>query len=244
MKFLHLSDLHYHTDPADNVEADTLLLSIKKKYPEHFLIITGDITDDGSPNQYLNAGESLLPFKDRIFLVPGNHDFGAAGNFYDEERAVRFDEMLSIRFEQGGLFAGYKPPVVNVLEDIVLIGLDSNLETLSPFDFACGEIGRQQLIELDRILNTHKDKKKVLFLHHHLFIRDSPFMELRDASSLARVIYGRVDVVLFGHNHKRSMWETRWGIKYIVASDNSPGKKEIGELSVENGEVGFRYVEV
>ena len=49
MKFIHLSDLHFHRRKKDNKEATNVLEFIKKQYPNHYLIVTGDIVDDGLP---------------------------------------------------------------------------------------------------------------------------------------------------------------------------------------------------
>ena len=142
MKFIHLSDLHIHSSNDDNAKLIESLKYISDTYPEHKLIITGDITDDGAPRQYENAYELLKSFIGRIYICPGNHDFGAAGNFYSEERARHFDQSLAIPLDQGGTFKGDCTPVVNIVKDgsstAMLIALDSNLETQSPFDFACG----------------------------------------------------------------------------------------------------------
>jgi 3',5'-cyclic AMP phosphodiesterase CpdA len=239
MKFLHLSDLHIHTHESDNVKVRSMLNFISQKYPDHRLIVTGDITDDGAPGQYENANALLQPFKDKIFICPGNHDFGAAGNFYSHERALRFDNFLAKQLNQGGTFKGDSTPVVNRINDgstdIMLIALDSNLETEHPFDFACGKIGEYQLNTLKTILSTTQssDIVKILILHHHPFIVNNPFMELKDAKTLARVVYGRIDLILFGHKHTMDQWENIWGTKYILASDNSPGKAFAKEITID-----------
>ena len=62
-------------------------------------------------------------------------------------------------------------------------------------------------------------------------------MELKDARKLMRIIYGRVDALLFGHKHVMGKWENRNGIRYVLASDNSPGKDWAHEITVEKGEV-------
>ena len=248
MKFIHLSDLHIHTHDADNKDARSMLSFVSTKYPDHRLIITGDIADDGTKAQFENAYELLQPFKDRIFICPGNHDFGAAGNFYSRERALRFDEILSKPLDQAGTFTGDSTPVVKKITDggigIMLIALDSNLETENLFDFACGEIGELQLRALDTILSTTPSTGvvKLLFFHHHPFIVNDPFMEMKDAKALARVVYGRVDVILFGHKHEMKQWERTWGTKYILASDNSPGKKYAKEITVDKKGVAVQPI--
>ena len=87
MKFIHISDLHFHRSKKDNKGAVKLLKLIEQRYPAHYLIVTGDITDDGDAEQYDRAAEALSAFAGRMFICPGNHDFGAAGFIYDRNRA-------------------------------------------------------------------------------------------------------------------------------------------------------------
>jgi len=241
MKFIHLSDLHFHRRKKDNKEATNVLEFIKKQYPNHYLIVTGDIVDDGHEEQYNRAFEAFKSFMGKVFISPGNHDFGAVGNFYSRERSERFDEMLSIPLQQGGTFSRDNTPVVNIVEEknerAMLIALDTNLETDHPFDFACGELGDKQLSALDTILATTDNMIKLLFFHHHPFIHNNPFMELKDAYELMRVIFNRVDVVLFGHKHVSKQWGNMGGIDYFLASDNSPGKDLAREITIEKGAV-------
>jgi 3',5'-cyclic AMP phosphodiesterase CpdA len=250
MQFIHLSDLHFHRAKKDNKKATDTLKVVKDRYANHILIITGDIVDDGHETQYERAFDALKPFKGRVFICPGNHDFGAAGNFYSRERAQRFDEFLSIPLEQGGTFTGDRTPVVNVLEEnnerVKLIALDTNLETEHPFDFASGRVGSTQRSALDNILasTATRDTVKILFLHHHPFIHNNPFMELKDARKFIRIIFNRVDVVLFGHKHVMGKWENACGIPYILASDNSPSKDWAREITVEKGRVSVDDVSI
>lgn len=243
MKFLHISDLHFHRDQNDNKDANRALKTIKRRYPDHALIVTGDITDDGHELQYENAFKALEPFAGRVFIAPGNHDYGAAGNFYSRERALRFDEMLSEPLKQGGTFTGDATPMVNIVDEtgerVMLIALDTNLETDHPFDFACGEVGEAQLSFLETLIiaPTSKEMQKILFFHHHPFVRNDPFMEMKDARQLMRAIYYKIDVVLFGHKHVAGKWENVHGIQYIFASDNTPGKSYVREISIENKKI-------
>jgi len=250
MKFIHVSDLHYHRSETDNRDANQLLKTIATKYPEHYLIVTGDITDDGHEKQYHNAFDALSRFKDRVFVAPGNHDFGAAGSFYSRERAERFDRFLAGPLEQGGTFYGPNPPVVNVLTEggraVMLIALDTSIETDHPWDFACGQIGDAQLSALDTVLCTETARKavKILFFHHHPFMHNNPFMELKDARALMRLIFGRIHVLAFGHKHVSSEWQQWGGIPWVIASDDSPGKKWAREITVRKGQATVKNVSV
>lgn len=250
MKFIHLSDLHFHRANSDNTAAIKVLKYIKQHYPRHYLIVSGDIVDDGHEKQFKRAFEALKPFKGKIFICPGNHDFGAAGNFYSRERAERFDDMLSLPLDQGGTFSRDNTPLVHVLsepnDNVMLIALDTNLETDHFFDFACGQVGSKQMSALDAILSNPSSNAmtKILFFHHHPFIHNNPFMELTDARELMRTMYGRVDLVLFGHKHESMLWDQYGGIPYVLACDNSPGKAFAREITIKKGKLGVADLKI
>ncbi len=252
MKFIHISDLHFHRHEGDNEDVTIMLQYIKQQYPNHNLIVTGDIVDDGHEVQYDQAYEALKPFLGNVFIAPGNHDFGAAGNFYSRERAERFDNKLSIPLQQGGTFTGDFTPVVNLIMDehdyekVMLIALDTNLETKNAFDFACGEVGDGQLSFLNSILSEPilADRTKILFFHHHPFIHNNPFMELKDAQELFRTIYNKIDILCFGHKHVKGIWENRSGIKHILSSENSPGKDWAREIDISQRVITIKDIEI
>ncbi len=238
MKFIHLSDLHFRKNPKNNKAATAMFDYIREQYPDHNLIISGDIVDDGHEEQYKHAYNALQPFTGRLFICPGNHDFGAKGNLYYQECAERFDTCLSLALKQGGAFAGDNLPVLHHLKDgaqhILLIALDTNLETVSPFDFACGQVGTRQLRTLDTVLSDSgiADMLVIVFFHHHPFLHSDPFKKLLDARDLMRILYGRVHLVLFGHNHISRMWQNTLGIPYILAADDSPGRPIAREITI------------
>jgi 3',5'-cyclic AMP phosphodiesterase CpdA len=250
MKFIHISDLHFHRHDDDNAEIIETLEYIKNHYANHHLIVTGDIVDDGHEKQYEKALAALQEFEGRISIAPGNHDFGAAGFIYDEVRAERFDRLLATPLDQDGTFSGDNAPVVSILKEgndqVMLIALDTNLETETPFDFSCGEIGEKQLNALGVLLcnpETH-DMTKLVFFHHHPFMRNDPFMELKDAAKLWPVVYLKVDVLLFGHKHESEKWENKGGVKFVLASDNSPGKAYAREITVKDKKIKVKDIKI
>jgi 3',5'-cyclic AMP phosphodiesterase CpdA len=58
MKFIHISDLHFHRRKKDNKDAVKLLKLIEQQYPAHYLVVTGDITDDGDAEQFRKCGKT------------------------------------------------------------------------------------------------------------------------------------------------------------------------------------------
>jgi hypothetical protein len=85
---------------------------------------------------------------------------------------------------------------------------------------------------------------KFLLFHHHPFMRNDPFMELRDARKLWPIVYGRLDVMLFGHRHVSEMWADKGGVRFVLAADNSPGKAYAREVSVSQGDITVRDIPI
>jgi 3',5'-cyclic AMP phosphodiesterase CpdA len=216
MKILHISDTHFHAI-ANNDALLRRFTYIQSNYPDHKIIITGDVTDDGTKGQYAIASRILEPFKGRLFFCPGNHDYGIFGNFYSEEAAKMFDEF-AVAFNEGAFID--KVPLVFKIENIQIILLNSNLKTEDLSDFACGEIGKSQLKILRGILKESlpEGSVRIICLHHHPFIHSDPTMKLLDARNFVRAIRGKADILLFGHKHKQAQWVNKIGVKFVLAS--------------------------
>lgn len=250
LKFLHLSDLHFHRSPSKNTAIVGTLEYIRQEYPRHYLLLTGDITDDGRVEQYRQAQAALRPFLGRIFLCPGNHDFGTRGTLYSAECAARFDRWLAGPLRQGGHFAGPNAPVLNLLRDrdqpVLIIALDSNIESVNPLSFACGTIGDMQLTALDALLSDESvaDMIILVLLHHHPFLHNDRFLKLLDARELMRILYGRVHLVLFGHRHVSKKWRDTLGIPYILACDNTPGQAYAREIIVDRKQISVNTITI
>jgi len=74
IEIYHVSDLHIGKDTR---KAKRLLKRIKDKFEigvqeNRYLLVTGDITQDGLKRQYEMALKALTPFKDKVRIVPGN----------------------------------------------------------------------------------------------------------------------------------------------------------------------------
>lgn len=246
LQFLHLSDLHLTSRPALNRDALTMLRYIAAHYPTHTLIITGDLTDDGHPQQYAQARAALLPFLGRVFLCPGNHDVARHGNFYSPRRLRNFDRFLAEPLQQRGRFAERRPVwhlVEHGADRALLIALNSNRAARLPLRFACGEIGKHQRIALEKLLaDPYIAEVTVMVLfHHHLLDQADPFNTLLDAQDVLNILAGRVQMVLFGHRHQAGIWVNYAGIPYVLACDNSPGKPFAREITLDRRTIAITY---
>jgi hypothetical protein len=148
---------------------------------------------------------------------------------------------------------------------VLITGLDSTTRTLNPFDFSSGEIGTEQLAQLDKILGDplYSDCRKIVCLHHRPYGKDFlvSTMELKDKDKLVKVIKGRVDVLAFGHQGgqlKYNMTNRQWhmvakglpasrlktraqapnlGVKFDLDADNAVEMQSMFWIKVDKGNV-------
>lgn len=172
---IHLSDLHIRSErEADNsgglsaagLKTQNLIAHINNAYPGAHVVITGDITDSGTPTSQQEAQRILQDWMNprRLSVVLGNHDCGLKGNFYDPACVQRFQKIFSPTVEGGLTFpwAKYIPP-------LSLIGLNSNVNTWNEW-FAEGRLGGEQLGWMDQTLSKlPRAWIPVVLLHHHPF---------------------------------------------------------------------------
>jgi len=270
MKFIHISDLHIHygEDREETVNARLLIDGIIRKYADDekpWIIITGDIVQDGLERQYKMAVEILSKLKSaqfKLFIQPGNHDYGPHGYLAYTECAQGLfqkyilDKLLKLdKAKQQGVRMENIYPIRNEhLENIIFIGLDSIAAIEDKFlHFSRGSIGKHQRDAMMDYIDIAKlkGKKVVVCLHHHPFYRDEfakPIMELEDSSTFMETIKGKVDVLCFGHKHKSNFWSTikdndksnkskNYNIPLILASGKSVERDSDGKLT-------FREIEI
>ena len=208
IEIFHVSDLHFG-DPLKTELAKSLLNAVKPlvQTNNNYLLVTGDVTDHGQISEYDLAGGSLNPFAGRIFITPGNHDYGG-GTHYIPERARYFDPFAkTLKFEHEFFYKRvYRCKFETSGGALVILGLNSCIQE-GHKHWGRGEIGESQRAELKEILDKKYDASipKILFLHH-IPNRDAipaPAMTLIDWELLMDVVGGRVDVLAFGHQGHR-----------------------------------------
>lgn len=160
------------------------------------VVATGDLTNDGRPEQYRLLRELLEPLRLPLYLVPGNHDE------VDEFRAAFADRTW---VPEAG-------PVDFVIDDhpVRLVGID----TTEP-DRHDGVFHPAQAEWLDATLAARPDVATVVFGHHppfltRLWLFDA--IRLTGAELLRDVVarHPQVRLVMSGHVHRpvSSAWAT------------------------------------
>jgi 3',5'-cyclic AMP phosphodiesterase CpdA len=196
-----------------------LVFNHLKQLDLDFLLLPGDLTQDGEPENHSWLGRQLsnLPFQ--AYVVPGNHDVPSLAA---TERAIAFNEFPYYYQQQG-----YRDPqqiyyTREILPGVQLIGLNSN-----QFNEEAKQIGRldeRQLLWLKNLLPQIQDKLVLVMIHHNV-IEHLPGQAdhelgrrymLENAPSLLEILqqYG-VKLIFTGHLHVQDI-TSRDGIYEIT----------------------------
>ena len=197
-RFLQLSDLHMVPNgklASDVLDTGAILTSaidrlIEKKdhlAPLDAVLVTGDISDDGSPESYELARAQLERLGLPLFVVPGNHDSR-------EPFREAFSNLSSMPRED---FIDW----VETVEDTRIIGLDTLVEGQG-----AGLLRQESLTFLANELSQASNSAVVIMLHHPPLRTGIQFMDgigLENPAELAQILNQTdADVtVLAGHVH-------------------------------------------
>lgn len=148
------------------------------------ILLTGDLSDDGSPESYARLRSAVDPVAADlgvpVISIPGNHDLGEA-------------------FREGILDGAPLHRAVDV-DGVRIVGLDTTVPGRPH-----GELGAGQLEWLDDVLAKPAKHGTVLALHHPPVPTVHPLLGrigLRDPDRLARVVRGTdVRIMVCGHAH-------------------------------------------
>jgi 3',5'-cyclic AMP phosphodiesterase CpdA len=154
------------------------------------VVVAGDVTDDGYPDQYPLARQELGALAcPNVVLVPGNHDARNVGYLLFEDTFGARDSRS--RLELGGL-------------EVALLAVDSSKPDLDE-----GEIGREHYGWIQEGFAGEADLR-IFVCHHHLMPIPGTGRErnqVLDAGDvLALLRQCQVDLVLSGHRHVPYVW--------------------------------------
>jgi len=193
VKFIHLTDTHilgreepslYGLNP--DIMLKRALKSIKRMHSDaKFIVITGDISDNGKKLSYKKLKTIAKKSKIEIFPILGNHDCRENFVYYFPE------------FEEDG-FIQY----VKTVDNKVFIFLD----TLSVGN-SYGELCTKRVLWLQEQLESYKNEYVYLFMHHHpvpcglhMMDNEANFKSSYEFWTLLSR-YNNIKHITFGHIH-------------------------------------------
>ena len=199
VRIAQISDLHIkppgelaygRVDTAQALERCVAALNEFDPAPD-FVVISGDLADTPSADEYQYLKRLLAPLKVPFAGVPGNHD----------SRELMRAALPS---------ASYAFPAGALNQKIEVDGLDLLLLDSSVAGKPHGELDASTLHWLDATLASHADRPALLFLHHPPFIAGIWHMDrqnLHNANELEPIIrrHPRVRIVATGHVHRATL---------------------------------------
>lgn len=189
MLIAQLSDPHIDRQRPDKGAAFGRALTNLLRWPRRpdAVLITGDCTDSGHPDEYAQFQALIRPLPMPLYVVPGNHD--------DRQRML---ELFGRSGTQG--LPGFLQYVVDDLS-VRLIGLDTQVPGQSG-----GELCRERLDWLDARLAEAPKRPTLLFMHHPPMLSGLAVMDaigLSGTRGLHEVVarHPQVERMVAGHVH-------------------------------------------
>ena len=197
-QFLHLTDLHVVAPGklASGVldtrtqlrEAVDRLMEVREQIgPLGAVLVTGDVSDDGSPESYSFARAELERLELPLLLIPGNHDDRAA-------MRAAFSDLPSM--PDAGLIDWFAE-----VGETCVVGLDTLVEGQGG-----GRLRPESLALLGQSLAAAGDRPVIVAMHHPPLRTGIKFMDaiglenLSDLRSLMAEAKGDITIVS-GHVH-------------------------------------------
>src|SRR2546423_4869264 len=189
MLIAQISDVHVGGGRYRQELLRTAIDEINEAEPD-LVVVAGDLTDDGYPDQYPVARDELARIAcEQVVRVRGNHDARNVGYLRFEDTFGARDSRLRLELANGVL---------------ALVAVDSSKPDLDE-----GEIGREHYGWIEEGFAGEADLR-VFVCHHHLMPipgtgrERNQVLDAGDVLSLLR--HSHVDLMLGGHRHVPYVW--------------------------------------
>lgn len=193
MKILQISDMHIFDDPNDELlgvntqrsfEAIVDLIDIEERDEKvDFILLTGDLSQDGSVDSYKRIASYLKPFEVPIYYIPGNHDHSEVINQVYPRDHILDNRRIIFPQWQFILLDSQKPGAVE------------------------GYLAKSELDFMQRCLIDCPDHRAVIVMHHQPVAVGSQWLDslgVKNADEFWQVAaqFPNIHSVVFGHVHQ------------------------------------------
>ena len=231
LPLLQITDTHLFSDREKDllgiktVQSYGAVIKHASKYSSDCLAVlsTGDLSQDHSPQSYLNFTGLIKTLNMPCYWLPGNHDL----------QSVMWPSLL-----QQGLAQTRQI----VSEHWQIIMLDSQVE-----GYVYGELADQQLDFLQLALNEYPEKYALICLHHHVLPVGSAWLDqhiLKSSQAFLDIIEScdNVRAVLAGHVHQASNTQHA-GISFMTTPSTCVQfKPNSDDFALDTEAPGYRYL--
>ena len=241
--FLHLSDFHLVEDEtllsrafnAKYILKNTIDKIVDKKKDFGNLegvIITGDVSDDGSTTSYSDAYDILKELHLPLLAIPGNHDMREPMmEYFAQDTNIQSSEFLDWVYETS---------------DTVIIGLDTLVEGQK-----YGMLRSESLNLLIENLRGPTEKNIILAIHHPPINTGIHFMDeigLKNSDELSECLDAAKQPIRILCGHVHGIYQGTLGIHSVVTAPStctrfSFNKRTDGPKSFKLSPTGFAYLD-
>jgi len=227
-----LTDTHLFADPEQDLKGiqtaaslEVVLKHLQELQPRpHYLLLSGDLSQDETPESYDRLVDLLAPLQIPAYWLPGNHD--ALPTMAERLQAH------PLRSEKAFSAGGWRIVLLNS-------AWPGHVE---------GELAPAELNWLAAQLQDHSQQPALIVLHHPPLPIGSAWMDaiaLQNSAEFLALVdrHPQVKLVLFGHIHQEFEQQRR-GVTYLGSPSTcvqfQPNRQEFG-IDTE-AQPGFRLL--
>lgn len=241
LRWLHISDFHfgagqpYDRDVVLRAQVESLPDIFNKNGFPHLIFATGDIAQSGRSSEYERVGDffdSVLHAaklgKDRLFVVPGNHDVdrlcgkGLSRTLSGEQEAINYfdpSEPLPHISARQAAYSKWFNKYFEGIREFISHSTCSKMETLdvegekvcilpinsAAFSFDDNDhgklwVGRRCLDDALRAVSYQSDAVKFAIMHHPI-----DWLNSEELSNIKSGLRDNFDFILRGHLHENDV---------------------------------------
>ncbi|MEO6932249.1 MAG: metallophosphoesterase, partial [Chitinophagaceae bacterium] len=215
-RFAHVSDTHIGSTNADE-DLRRTVKNINADISLSFVIITGDITDFGSDQEFKLAKQILDSLNKPWYIIPGNHDANWSESGTNSFKKIFGAETFDFT-SHGYRFLG------------TVCGPNMRM---SP-----GQVSRENIVWLDSTLKHLQDPAiPIIFVNH--YPQDTSLNNWYDV--IDRLKTRNIQLILCGHGHSNHLLKFE-GIPAVMGRSNLRAKQPVGGfniVTIDNGKVTY-----
>lgn len=231
-RIVQISDIHLFEEPEKallgiktNESFDAVIKLLKADQKPDMLLLSGDLSQDGSIASYTRVATKLKEFAIPTYYVLGNHD---------EAKIINETYPLENISRQRHI----------VLKDWHIILLNS--QNIGAVD---GSLDAVQLTFMQHCLQMYPEHNAIIVFHHHPIPVGSVWLDrlgLTNANELWTLLksFPKVHTILFGHVHQEHEGQKN-GIQYFSAPSTCfQFKRKSDDFAIEKLSPGYRWIDL
>lgn len=233
LRIVQISDIHLFAEESksllgvktqESFKAVVEHLKHSPKQPD-LILLTGDLSQDGSEASYLKIAEAFNAFPVPIYYVPGNHDHPESMKNVFPRNNISADKNILLNHWQLILLDSQKPNAVE------------------------GFLDQTQLTYLQHCLQSHPHHHAIVVFHHQPLLVGSHWLDklgLTNKEEFLQTIapFSNMHTVLFGHVHQEYAGRKNNVNYYSAPSSCIQFKGQCDEFSLEPLAQGYRWIDL